>query len=187
MIEGAFKPWVGAKYGTPHNRFNRRILVLGESHYGPAGTEHPDTTIEVVTYFTQGGARHSFFTKIAKVLLGLDEKSGWLEPELLADVFDNVAFYNYVPRFAGDYARQRPSSELWEAGQAPFHSVLENLRPDLVIVLGKALDHYVPELPSGIRRCPIQHPSTGFSYTEWGPKVAAALEGPGVTQAWTNA
>lgn len=177
MSEAIFKPWVGAKYASPDNLFNRRILVLGESHYGPAGTEHPDTTIEVVTHFTQGGARHAFFTKIAKLLLGLDE-TRWLGPELLAETFENVSFYNYVPRFAGDYARQRPSPELWEAGRAPFRRVLEDLKPDLVIVLGKALNHHVPELPSGVHRCAIQHPSTGFSYSEWGPRVAEAMERP---------
>lgn len=177
MIEAIFKPWIGAKYASSDNLFNRRILVLGESHYGPAGTEHSDTTIEVVTHFTQGGARHAFFTKIAKVLLGLDE-TRWLSPAMLAEVYENIAFYNYLPMFAGDWARQRPSPELWEAGQGPFRRVLEDLKPDLVLVLGKELNHHVPQLPPGVHRCPIQHPSTGFSYAEWGPLVAKAMIEP---------
>src|SRR5690606_11461910 len=100
----------------------------------------------------QGGARHAFFTKIAKVLLGLDE-TRWLSPAMLAEVYENIAFYNYLPMFAGDWARQRPSPELWEAGQGPFRRVLEDLKPDLVLVLGKELNHHVPQLPPGVHRC----------------------------------
>jgi len=176
MSEIAFKPWVGSHYASPANHFRRRILVLGESHYGPTGTEHPDTTIETVQHFTHGGARHAFFTKIAKVLLGLDE-TRWLSNEQLASAFQHVAFYNFVPMFAGDWSRQRPTPEMWEAGRAPFRKILKELQPHLVIVLGKALNYHVPDLPAGIQRCSIQHPSTGFSYAQWGPLVTDAIQG----------
>src|SRR5690625_6892224 len=87
MIEAGFRPWIGPQYARPDNIFKRRILVLGESHYGPYGTEHPDDTINTVQLFTQGGARHAFFTKIAKVLLGLNE-THWLSNKDLKEAFD---------------------------------------------------------------------------------------------------
>lgn len=175
MSEIIFKPWVGPKYASADNHFDRRLLVLGESHYGPVGAECPDTTIEVVQRYTQGGARLAFFTKIAKVLLGLDGTT-WLSNALLMETFQNIAFYNYIPMFVGDYARQRPTSEMWEAGRTPFIKVLDQLQPQLVIILGKTLNHHVPELPGNTQRCFIQHPSTGFSYTEWGPRVTQAIQ-----------
>jgi len=174
MIEAGFRPWIGPQYARPDNIFKRRILVLGESHYGPYGTEHPDDTINTVQLFTQGGARHAFFTKIAKVLLGLNE-THWLSNKDLKEAFDNIAFYNYIPQFAGEQARQRPTPAMWDASREPFSKTLELLQPHLVIILGKALNHHVPELPEGIHRCFIQHPSTGFSYAQWGSQVAQAI------------
>ena len=171
MKDVVFKPYQGSKY-TQNNRFGLRVLVLGESH-NHDGVESSDFTTGVVKWFTQN-KRDAFFTKIAKVLLGI-ETNGWLSDTELVEIWDQVAFYNYIQCFVKT-ARIRPTDEMWRAAQEPFLSVLDELKPDVVLVLGfDLLNHLGQPLPEGPEFCGIKHPSTGFSYREWTPKFVDAL------------
>ena len=168
-----FEPWIGSKY-TADNRFDLRVLVLGESHYGEESESGATVTSEVVRQYAQD-ERHAFFTKVSKVLLGLDEKT-WIDDEARGEVWEHVAFYNYIQGFVSNESRVRPSTEMWTAAQDPFLHVLASLKPNVILVLGKELIAHLPELPAGIEICGIQHPSTGFDYKKWNPFFSDALQ-----------
>jgi hypothetical protein len=168
-----FEPWKGSKYGAD-NRFGIPVLVLGESHYGDESKGRSTVTTEVVRRLAQEN-RHAFFTKISKVLLGLDGKT-WIDNEARGDVWEHIAFYNYIQCFVSTDPRVRPSPEMWAAARAPFLHVLNELDPKVVLVLGKELAGHLPVLPDGIEVCRIQHPSTGFDYRKWNPIFHEAIE-----------
>lgn len=168
-----FQPWVGKCYKEV-NRFGARILVLGESHYGTQEDLSPDFTIGVVEALARR-ERHPFFTKVSKVLLGLDS-SQWISDEDRSEVWDHVAFYNFVQCFVSDQARVRPGQDMWRDSSDAFLQIIEMLKPDLVLVLGKELGENIPNLHSDIEICVIQHPSTGFSYEKWNPLFSDALK-----------
>lgn len=167
-----FKPWVGSKYWQ-NNMFGRRVLVLGESHYAGAEDQEPDMTIKVVHRLAQN-ERHPFFTKTAKLLLDLDANT-WLDDQRRTEVWEHVAFYNFVQQCPGDEPRLRPTIEMWEAATEPFLEVVADLKPQVVLVLGKELSHWIPELPATTTVCAVQHPSTAFDYEKWNPVFRKAL------------
>lgn len=168
-----FEPWIGSRYADD-NRFGVRLLVLGESHYGPEQETRSTITSEVVREWAKT-KRHPFFTKVAKVLLGLDGNS-WLDDTSRSEVWEHVAFYNYIQGFVSDDSRVRPTYQMWSDSRRPFLHVLSELRPNVVLVLGKELATNLPAFPGGIEVCHIQHPSTGFDYKKWNPLFADAIQ-----------
>lgn len=168
-----FKPWIGSQYFNP-NYFGLRVLVLGESHYGNVAEFHPNFTIEVVRDLAQNH-RHSFFTKISKVLLGLDQHTHIGNSER-KEIWEHIAFYNYIPGFVAEDPRQRPTLAMWSTAKQPFLDIIQELSPHVVLVLGKALSTHIPTLPEHIEICAIQHPSTGFSYQQWNPLFAESIK-----------
>ena len=173
MSNVIFEPWIGSKYNS-ENRFGVRVLVLGESHYGDESETRSTITSEVVRWLAQD-ERHSFFTKISKVLLGLDEKT-WLDNEVRGEVWNHIAFYNYIQGFVGNESRVRPSSEMWDSAKEPFLETVKRLSPMVILVLGKELATRIPKLPDDIEVCCIQHPSTGFVYSQWNPLFIQAVQ-----------
>ena len=168
-----FMPWIGSKYESG-NRFGKRVLVLGESHYGDSSDANEDFTTFIVHKYGLPIGGGGFFAKVVKVLLQKDATI-WLTAEERAETWEHVAFYNYIQAFVGDGARQRPTHEMWLAAERPFMEVVAALRPHLILALGKELERRMPALPAEITVCNIQHPSTGFSYAKWNPRFAEAL------------
>lgn len=170
---GKFEPWIGSRY-LGNNRFGLRVLVLGESHYGETSKFHPGFTTEIVRWLAQD-ERHSFFTKTSKVLLGLD-KTSYLDSHTRGEVWEHIAFYNYIPEFVSENPRDRPTPAMWASAEQPFIETVRQLAPQVILVLGKALSSHLPKLPEHIDICCIQHPSTGFSYQRWNPVFAQTLQ-----------
>ncbi len=169
-----FQPWIGSKY-VAGNRFGKRVLVLGESHYADASEATPDITTRVVRTYGQLQRKIAFFTKVPKILLQMDA-STFLTDEDKAEAWEHVAFYNYVQELVGPDPRKPPTSEQWAAAQPPFREVVESLRPQIVLVLGIALGRQLPALPASITTCNVQHPSSSaFSYAKSNPRFAEAL------------
>jgi hypothetical protein len=173
MSSIVFCPWVGSKYWD-ENRFGVRILVLGESHYGLEKDKCSTTTTNVVRQLAQN-QRDSFFTKVSKVLLGLDETT-YLDDQRRGEIWEHVAFYNFIQTFVANQARIPPTAEMWEAAQEPFLEVLTKLAPDMVLVLGKELSKKLPTIPKSIKVCKINHPSSAFSYRQWNNQFSAAVQ-----------
>ena len=173
-----FHPWIGDRYGAD-SRFGVRLLVLGESHYGAARQENPMETTKVVEWYTQRartgkGERYRFFTVIANILRG---QAGWIDDDDLADIFQEIAFYNFVQTFVGDGPRGDPTFRQWVDAQAPLKTVLDALRPDAVLVLGRELWGHILEPPAGPAFEVVAHPSSShLRYAEAMPAFGDLVE-----------
>ena len=167
-----FKPWIGERY-EKRELFGLRILLLGESHYGEPGEENEDFTIDVVRHWGQQ-ARHSFFTITAKFLLrkGAGE---WLSDDDRSDFWEKVAFYNYIQELVGSDSRIRPTSKMWQNARSSFLSLCDELKPELIVVLGKELCWNLREIPGEYPYCCVRHPSSGFSYEKEMPILLEAI------------
>ena len=181
-----YKPWVGAKYKSS----KPRIMLLGESVYGDVpkeeGSEFVINMINAV--YTQTWC-NPYFTKVTNLLNQLN--ISWAANEF--DCWGNLLFYEYVQEPL-DSARVRPTTEQWEKSEIAFEEILNEYKPQLILVLGKELYKRLPELNGDIQdnfkykyngkefssECwkynvnnkdiyvlEVQHPSSGFSYEPW--------------------
>ena len=113
MSEVKFEPWIGANYATTGFR-GLRLMLLGESHYGPEHHLRPSVTAETVRWLGQK-AKARFFTTIACALLGLTA-AHQLKAEDRAAVWEDVVFYNFVQEFVPS-AGGRPSPDAWRTAE----------------------------------------------------------------------
>lgn len=168
-----FEPWEGSKYRSGGLE-GVRVLILGESHYGDVGTESAACTIETVKDLGQE-RRNRFFTVTQKLVSGINPEE-WVPDKTRVEFWESVAFYNYVQSFPGDKSRMRPTQEMWANAATPLLKTLQELRPQVMVVLGLELQSHLPEIPSGIRVCNVPHPSSrGFQYERWQPVVKTAI------------
>lgn len=184
----SFEPWVGVNFGS-RSRLGQAVLILGESHYDEGFGQGARLTEFVIRrHIEREGKQYAFWTKIARTLTGptysdkADRVSFW----------ESVGFYNYVQEFVGTGPRQRPTEGHYRDSLPQFLSVIDRLRPDLVLTLGFGLwDSLRPLLPSPgpvdapkyqSRACEaswleraghrtligyVKHPSTGYSPAFW--------------------
>lgn len=138
-----FQPWIGKNYWSQE----RRILLLGESHYG-----EPDQRPSLTRDLTQGyvgGWNHRFWTGLMRMVEGpdkpIDRKIFW----------EKVAFYNYVQAIVGEKAGIAPEPRHFEESAAAFYSVLNYLKPTHVLVVEKRLRLHMPEKIFSQRRSVI--------------------------------
>jgi len=184
-----YKPWIGDNYRDT----NPRLLILGESHYGPYASRE-DATIALTSEYVSGKMNHSFWTNTMNVVRG---QSG-NEMEARKAFWHQVAFYNFVQTSAGPTARIAPSETMFHDAVDAFFCVLDDLKPDCILVLsnrlwvnlpGKGLKSRAgkPLGESGETRetwiydydggsalaTPINHPSSYFSWPRWHKWVTA--------------
>lgn len=190
-----FTPWVGQEFGNPENNLGlKRILVLGESHHSDQhelGALVPNMTTDVFQWYLQGpwAPWMRTFDNAAAAVAGQSKRV--LGRSGVNAVWNQMAFYNYVPVVAAPGSRHRPPAEYFDRGVEPFRSVLETLRPGAIIVCGYELwariiphhtEAYVdnPWRPSspfaqiGSLKIPalrMVHPSTAFSPAQWTPRI----------------
>jgi hypothetical protein len=193
MNEPYFQPWIGQRYGEGLDEC--RTLVLGEAHYEweENQTLESQLTIECVQEQINGEWTKQFWTNIAVALLGYRPSF-----EEKRQFWDSVAFYNYIQESVGFGPRTRPTRSMWLKARQPFYSVLRQLKPQLVVVLGYGLWGWLPsdgkEGPSisgapqkqtwiysvgGSEEClayGVRHPSAGFSGQTWSRYIATARE-----------
>lgn len=182
-----FYPYVGQGYfSAPH-----KILVLGESHYGPdSNNSYREWTIEVVEDFYMGCKSRGesipdwarCHDNTARVIAPVADANSYL-------AYKDVAFYNFFQRSVGEgnhRAKDKVSPELVALSRQALGEVLDVLKPDLVIGWGysKLEWTWLPEdrkqiweLPKrahlftldGYRQCPIwcmKHPSSCFPISD---------------------
>ena len=170
-----FEPWQGPLYNS-EGLSGRRVLILGESHYGKPEEETARFTRECVEFMAKAEKGHRFFTVVAKLLL--NEAAGVrLTQRRRCWFWDRVAFYNYIQSFPSTTSRVRPTSTMWSYAALCLPGVLAELRPDLVLVLGRELGRRIPAIPAPLDVCVIPHPSSfGFRFVEWVASVQQALQ-----------
>lgn len=196
-----FRPWIGANYAQD-SLFDKKILLLGESHYSTKFIDEPkEITFQYTRHIMQVFAIDKtarFYTVVRKLLL--DAARQQCDNAKLSRVekhsfWHSVAFYNYVQEFVGKKARIRPSDAQWLRNENAFFEVLEKLNPDVCVVLGKELWSNLPkkydtiidsESGGKFRSYKIEnkqilfahtaHPSSLISYKKGIPRVARLLQ-----------
>lgn len=191
-----FLPWVGDRYQIGWNE--RRILVLGESHYCLSPEEAvPQITNRVMTDLLDANSEHesykNTFTKFGNALMGkplsFDEKKAF---------WHSVLFYNYV-QVPLPAARIAPTEEEFAISETAFFEVFDTYHPDYIIVWGKRLYNHLPckgyQLPDltlsdnddietwayetasshVVQVLPITHPSAGFASDYWHEAMQAFI------------
>jgi hypothetical protein len=128
-----FDPWLGDGFSASAHK----ILILGESHYNDAEpNENQNFTDFVVKRFVSGAWNHRFFTGISRVLSGL---SAWETRSARKDIWQHLAFYNYIQEIVAKECRLGYSREKVIAYHAAFKEVIEQLAPHYVLVFSKRL------------------------------------------------
>lgn len=155
-----FDPWVGSQY-KGNGLWNRKVLVVGESHYDEWREKGKDqcwqrstTKHKLLRTFTQecvqdvvnGNGGAPYWPAVRNRLGGEEyEKQS-------PDVFWNkVAFYNFIQSpVPGCPPKARPTQAQWEAAPALLKQTITRLRPDRILFTGKStgprksLWNYVP-------------------------------------------
>lgn len=204
-----FYPWIGKDY-SHGGIFKKKILILGESHYcydpkdcsgckpGIKNSKCNNLTIDVIKdQFTEGEAKYSMFTKLAKLLLDTDD----IDLKDKENFWNSVSFYNYVQSSVAGKARVAPKNEMFSISIQSFNEVMDKLDPDFLLIVSCRLWENLPGIegidwPEGptikenniiektwyykgarknILSIVIYHPSSpSFSY-EYNPIVKKAL------------
>ena len=146
----AFLPWIGKKYEEGFH--GRRLLVLGESHYDEwEGEKHflgSNFTRECIQEVIARDPGAVFWPRLEQALLNETRNNGW-PPNGGPPLWDKLAFYNFVQSPISGGPRVRPSWKAFQESRRPFRSVLEQLRPDRVLVCGKRLRNGMEPIPPG--------------------------------------
>jgi hypothetical protein len=172
-----FQPWIGNEYART------RLLILGESAYSweedelihPPLTHSLDSVNWAIEEFPNAGR---FFNMISKALANEETPSR----DRLNQVWNRVAFTNYVSGTVGEGARIRPSREMWETASRDFRNEIQAIDPlpTRLIVLGQGMWGNMPETEvhitdqvQGYRfgehlmMCmAVHHPAGGLSWRE---------------------
>jgi hypothetical protein len=65
---------------------------------------------------------------------------------------------------------------MWDEAVGPYLQTVNELQPNLVIVVGFDLWEHLPDSPEGAHFCNIQHPSSrGFQADHWKEVIARAF------------
>ena len=134
-----FKPWVGSEYNSG-GVYGKKVLVLGESHYGdsPDATDDTIGTIKEFVYEYWGAPYQQTFLCFERALAGRE-----LNQEEREQLWNSIMFYNYFqksttgPRTEPDMTAQKESEEA-------FRELLESYQPDAIIVWGQRLYNILP-------------------------------------------
>lgn len=190
-----FSPRVGVNYAKTG------LLVLGESHYCNKQCQncglceaHPEcanfTTNVVNDYLNPNIEREGWMNTYLKFERSLVGHATNINES--CQIWENIAFYNYL-QVPMSKPRQAGTKEQYQQSEDAFFSVLETLRPRLMIVWGKRLWHHLPytywrdsdpliinssnvyeevgyyTLPSGhvVHAIGVIHPSAGYAWDEW--------------------
>jgi len=189
-LEGeGFKPWIGNEYGA------RRVLLLGESAYSwwdEAGVRHDPSAAHSTQLVDEAignfEASPNFMRTVSRGLANDYAPT----PVQLRATWATVAFTNYVDGSVGDGARVRPSPAMWRAAAGVWLTLLDELRPQSVVVLGKSLWASMPEShlhrtddlqayrmsDGSIASCwAVRHPAAGLSWRDLANVIDQARNG----------
>jgi hypothetical protein len=157
MSNIVFCPWVGKDYYSSELFSGKKLMVLGESHYGYENYHHKNkcfATINVINEYLNGTSEYDgrIFTALCKICLGKEH----LDSEDKHRFFDSIVFYNYLQESLGGPG-DRPTSEQWKQSQPAFLEILEQYKPDCLLVLGKALWFQLPDGEGSIKDSPFKY------------------------------
>jgi hypothetical protein len=137
-----FKPWVGKDYCT--KGFNgKKILALGEKHHCKPEEAVPEITCNVIKGLlnidNEREGYDSTFTNFEKAMTGKE-----LSFEERVEFWHSLIFYNYVQTHVSA-PRDKPTAQQFEESRPAFFEILEEYKPDLIIVWWKRLWGKLPD------------------------------------------
>lgn len=139
-----FQPWIGDEYSQT------RFLILGESAFSWWEDDEEKTpslrhSIESVEWAIENFPHCGrFFNMLSRALAGEESPD---KPKL-RNVWNSVAFTNYISDTVGEGPRNRPSTEMWVKAKQNFISDLSALFdpiPTRAVILGKDMWEEMPE------------------------------------------
>ncbi len=140
-MEYRYRPWVGKNYNNK-NIFNQKILILGESHYGydkmKDGTKGVlNATNTLIKNQLTGVERQRFLTAIHKICTNCKHSE--------EDFWESVVFYNFI-QVKGNLMKpgQRPTIEQWQKSRDLFVKLINQEKPQKILVLGLSLWNNLP-------------------------------------------
>ncbi|MDO4462232.1 MAG: hypothetical protein Q4C30_07035 [Bacteroidia bacterium] len=192
-----FLPFVGSQY-TARQLFNKRIMVLGDSHYCANPQDAvPTLTQDIINYYLNPYSENEgwmqTYRKFERSLVNHETS-----PDESISIWNSLLFYNFLqvplsgPRVAGtsaDYHNAAPA----------FFEVLDKYSPEVIIVWSKRLWDNLPNqrwspapdiiydnyhisngfysLSNGsqAKAFYIYHPSTGYSWDWWYQAIKRAI------------
>lgn len=169
-----FDPWKGVNYDDGVGGV--RVMLLGESHYGHSHDAAPTFTHGVVERYTTG-KRLAFFTRIAALFIN-EAKGCYLDDAQRRGFYDRVAFCNYIQELL-PRNRMPPTEEQWRSAREPLLETVAELRPDIVVILGRRLAGRVETVLAEhhVRYCTLPHPSSSHvRHVQHRAKLMTALE-----------
>ena len=162
------KPWIGKFYGQGLD--GKKILIVGDSHYGEETDLSEEMTIEVIRRFcnvepkTWQQESITFYTKIATLLLQ-KESAYEVSWEQLGDFYNRIAFCNFLQGLAGDSPYGYATEDMYRSSVEPFKNIVSDLEPDIIVVNKTVeLEKYLPE--TNAKTIWIGH-MTRASYEPW--------------------
>src|SRR5271165_3112815 len=134
-----------------------------------------------------------FWKYLEQILLNEEREDGWVREGNI--VWPQVAFHNFVQVPVDGKLGDRPLKDHFEQSCAPFLKLIEELRPERILVCGKQLwdrmpptaaedrlDYYIGVYPlSGGDKAwclAIKHPAYGCQWSKLHPIVMAFPEDP---------
>ncbi len=142
MKQLRIRPYVGKKYDEGWN--GKKILILGESHYSENKDDVEEMTNDTIRDFINNDNEYegwkSTFTCFERVLTNKE-----LSQAERKDLWSRVIFYQFI-QYVQDGPREAPKEEEIELSRAPFIEVVKSYKPDYIIVWGKRLYDYLPDL-----------------------------------------
>ena len=134
-----WRPWIGSNWRNAE----RRILVVGESHYA---AKPDDENVEAKIQEWQADSNGTreivyevgvedwyssrFFGNLHRALFGMD-----IHGEKRSALWQNLAFYNFIQRPMRN-PEERPSPDEFFGGWRHFVELLKILRPQMVVFVG---------------------------------------------------
>jgi hypothetical protein len=128
-----FLPWVGKNYGNNENE--PKILILGLSTYDRDPSEGR-TTSQLIAEYARDGGNGPFVSRIRNVFSH--------EGETPKDLWDRVAFTNYIQRVMSE-SGERNTAQDWEEAKEPFWEVCKKIKPDIVAAVSFTMYDRLPE------------------------------------------
>ena len=186
MYNLTFLPFVGKNYNNG-GMFGKRIMVLGDSHYG--SVPQPNITRDVLGwYLDQNVEREGWMNTFLKFERSLVNRE--TTPKDSLEIWNSLLFYNYLQVLL-DGPREAGTEQQYKDSAGAFFQVLDRYRPDVIIVWGKRLWKNLPwdnwiegapvtvdgvEIDNGyymlsyghmVREVCVYHPSVGYSWDYW--------------------
>ncbi len=188
-----FLPWVGERYANGVNGL--KTLILGESQYIKKSHHNPEE-FDNKKNWTQDIIRDRIALKPStslqtflnnnRMILGIKDKTK------LSDLWNDLAFYNFIQITIGSgnhKDKSRLTAEVIKISRKALIEVVNDLKPELVIVWGKGkINKWLPQNKKYINKnmwklddieavfWNIKHPSKFFKWTEYHKEYKEVVE-----------